>query len=1288
MKSSVFQNKIKNSKILLYVTSILLLVTDVILAVALGIGGELFNSGICVFLTVIFDALLIVAICFSNFRVSYSKKLPIAYIIATLLIDVIIAPILSKSIFTIVAFLLFALFRVAAIIAILFGLLGSVARAKYIKFLTFIFTVAFAGFSVFYVFNVFPNGFYGQGKVGIRNIAYEYNEEEDGYVAKLLNGNRGNTIVIANEFNGKKVVGIDAGIFNSDEVEFVNLECDAGFFIENHTILQNINKKQVITIDYTKIDEARKSIYLNSKGKTTSLAQAYVAFANQITPSGLEKNQVYINFDYSYADLEYAKFETIDTWIGEKGEVFDLVAHAGHLPYVKEYDLENETFLKENYENGGKVINALVYNNQVIIGSEVNESMPNTVISFEHIRKVVVQEDNDSVYNLLTNDVAFSNGGNARYILETDPFNMLGDITQREGFTVSFKYKTTENGQTKTFNELSKILTGDVFIVPEWSLDLPKVSAIEKNQNNFVYGDTLTLSALAQHDAGDKFEYRWVKDGKDSVISYESSYEKNNVKPLTDSGTYKLFVTATPSCTSLTATATVSVDVAVNKKLLNFTWSNTETAVYSGNYQTITASYNENDVINSDTIEGYIDTSIDSKGGFTSTHKDAGTYNYAITLKGDCKDLYTVNANNQFYTWTIKPYEIEVNWDEEEYTYNNEIQMPDIEPIKGIGLEKDTYLSYSVTKYIGDCKSAINHTVKIILDNSIQAGNYKITNYTKDYKINKKVISLTWSSNLFTYNAKSQKPTATANDVCLKDTCLVSVSGEKVAVGNYVAEATLVNTNYTIEDGYTTKEFTIEPKKVTLIWNKNSFVYSSRQQGPTATAVGTCSGDVVGFDYSGYEKDVGMYTAYATIKNLNYEISGSNYYDYSIEQKEVTLRWAKTTTTYSGEEQKPTATVNSVYAGDNCFAIIELDGLGINAGTYNATATLNNSNYKLASTSSSTSFNITKKSLTITANSHAITYGDTPSNAGITYSKDFVNGEDYTVLDGSLNYSYSYSKNDPVGNYTIRISGLEADNYAITYKQGLLTVKEKEISVNIDDKTSIYGANIEQLTSSIVEGALVASDSEPYKLTTVAKSTSNVGNYAIRGTITNANYKVNFIEGTYKITKATLTVQATSKTEVTYGFTGTIPYNFSASTNNGKTATVTGYSSVNSKTNVGEYSYDVNYDTINYNMVKVNVNNFKVVVNPKAVTLSWNPLSSYTLTNYTQLKPLVAGALISDLNLTYTYNAVSGQGGMVENNAPLRNGKYIVIVSLNNANYLLQGSLSTEFTINTPVVTE
>lgn len=134
---------------------------------------------------------------------------------------------------------------------------------------------------------------------------------------------------------------------------------------------------------------------------------------------------------------------------------------------------------------------------------------------------------------------------------------------------------------------------------------------------------------------------------------------------------------------------------------------------------------------------------------------------------------------------------------------------------------------------------------------------------------------------------------------------------------------------------------------------------------------------------------------------------------------------------------------------------------------------------KIAAEGSAT-VTIHKVPLAIKAKDHQITYGDEPSNGGVTYT-GFVNGETESVLQGALSYDYSYHPYDDVGDgYAITPKGLVSGNYAINYEPGKLTVAPRPITVSgIAARTRPYDGTptaVLDFSNAALEGRLDGDD--------------------------------------------------------------------------------------------------------------------------------------------------------------------------------------------------------------------
>ncbi len=126
----------------------------------------------------------------------------------------------------------------------------------------------------------------------------------------------------------------------------------------------------------------------------------------------------------------------------------------------------------------------------------------------------------------------------------------------------------------------------------------------------------------------------------------------------------------------------------------------------------------------------------------------------------------------------------------------------------------------------------------------------------------------------------------------------------------------------------------------------------------------------------------------------------------------------------------------------------------------------------------------------------------------------------------SLSTSATNTRN--AGNYDITGSVLDT-NYNITFEgeKNAYTIGKRAITVTIEGATSVYGAEIAELTSSVTSGNIVNDDTDVYSLTTAATNRSGVGNYNITGSVENANYDIAFVGGkdAYTITAREIIIE-------------------------------------------------------------------------------------------------------------------------------------------------------------------
>ncbi|MCR4874217.1 MAG: hypothetical protein K5923_00570, partial [Clostridia bacterium] len=252
-----------------------------------------------------------------------------------------------------------------------------------------------------------------------------------------------------------------------------------------------------------------------------------------------------------------------------------------------------------------------------------------------------------------------------------------------------------------------------------------------------------------------------------------------------------------------------------------------------------------------------------------------------------------------------------------------------------------------------------------------------------------------------------------------------------------------------------------------------------------------------------------------TAKDKTYDGTDSIEFDYSNLQMTGIIENEDVTVVADG-------TFNDVNAGANKSASVNYYLEGENA-----------SNYTISSGSGELIATINKAPLTITADNKAVTYGDAAPAYSVTIT-GYVNNEDGSVLGGSISYTCTYAQFSSVGDYTITPSGYTAENYAITFTPGTLTVSAKAITISINVKESTYGDA--QVTLTADESEILHGDTGVYTLSCEVAPTTAVGSYNIVGADTSDNYTITFTNGTnaYTVNQAALTITADNKA-VTYG---------------------------------------------------------------------------------------------------------------------------------------------------------
>ena len=366
-----------------------------------------------------------------------------------------------------------------------------------------------------------------------------------------------------------------------------------------------------------------------------------------------------------------------------------------------------------------------------------------------------------------------------------------------------------------------------------------------------------------------------------------------------------------------------SKDLIINRVKVTVQWSNL-TVVYNGEVQWAVAQYKD---INGDMQSLSLDKGAANVGTYTVTLADQPT-NYECTPISN--------------TFKVTPYTVTtIEWiGDTSYTYNGTVQ--------GLTARYQNLTGGYTTAYETDKKNAGTYTAAAVTNDA----NYQFATTaqtTKQFTINPAEIVLSWSNTSFTYDGTEKKPTATiATGVIGGETVTVTVSGGQTNAGTYTATAYITDKNYTLKNP--TQEFTIAKKQVRVSsWSNLSQTYTGSVLKPTAT----CSDASVTLIVDGGQTNVGTYTVTAKLSSTdaaNYELTGEVTSQFKVLVKEIQVTWSGNSFTYDGTEKKPTATYQGVtitvsVAAKSGSALT--GGKAIDEGSYTATATTSNQNYKI-----------------------------------------------------------------------------------------------------------------------------------------------------------------------------------------------------------------------------------------------------------------------------------------------------------------------------------------------------
>lgn len=530
-------------------------------------------------------------------------------------------------------------------------------------------------------------------------------------------------------------------------------------------------------------------------------------------------------------------------------------------------------------------------------------------------------------------------------------------------------------------------------------------------------------------------------DGIEVTFTYATSEDGvyGTAPEYTDAGNYTVYYKAVAANhNEMTGSFTVTISKAV------VDLPEIESKPYNGEIQTATIA--ESTVYSVTKNEGGI-----NAGDYEVTIVLADTANYAWAGSDEDNDgsvTLTFTVTKVANAWTTEPAI-------DGWTYGAAANEPE-----GDALYGDVSFSYQTASGEPLGEKPVNAASYILVATVDGNTNYEGLSMTVEFAVAKAdydMSGVVFENASKVYNGETQSITV---DGVLPDGVTVSYSEGIRNAGSIVITATFTSTdaNYNVPDTMTAT-LTVTAKELTV---ENVTALNRVYDGTTAVEVtgslaGVIGSDDVTLEISGTmaDKNVGENKNVTVAANIsgadsgNYTIADVDDVIVTVTAKEITVVWSNTSLTYNGESQAPTATAETGVAGET--VAIEVKGAAVEPGTYKATATISDTNYKLAN--AAVEFSIVKKEVVaeITAGYGELTVNAEGGNDVVQYK---IGDGEWTALpaDGKISVELAAS-----WTVSLRYEGMQAETTITVYTtaENVVTYLENNLSDSAIENKSV-----------------------------------------------------------------------------------------------------------------------------------------------------------------------------------------------------------------------------------------
>ncbi|WP_190300363.1 MBG domain-containing protein [Rufibacter hautae] len=617
------------------------------------------------------------------------------------------------------------------------------------------------------------------------------------------------------------------------------------------------------------------------------------------------------------------------------------------------------------------------------------------------------------------------------------------------------------------------------------------------------------------------------------------------------------------------------------------------------------------------------------------------TYNPALeVVLGAGNHLLSVTAaatNN--YNTTTKTVSLTVNKAEQVITWSNPANIVYGTALSGTQLNA-TALGGATLTYSPEAGTVLGAGTRTLTVNAAEADNYKASSKSVEIIVEKAIVTPVWTAGTLeqTYDNKVKTVVATTAPAGLTLNYDFGSATPKNA-GSYTVTATVNEANY---KGSVSGTLKIGQAATSTVVTVNDATYNGSSHGGSAKVTGAAELDqAVTVYYEGIAPTVyatsttaptnaGTYKATATYAESADYLGSTDSKNFTISKANAFLSLSNLTHTYDGTVKSATATVSP----EGLSGVI-VSGSGTDAGSYSATASLNNPNYEATDVSgnlsispASSTVNMSDVTVTFDGNAHAATAsaygaGGLNTSANFTYS---YSGVAPTVYPASTNAPTN------AGTYNVIATYTGDANHTGSSKTATVTINKATATLSLDNLTHTYDGTAKLATA-------ISSPANLSGITISNNGKTDAGTYTVIASLNNPNYTAENVTGNLEIAKADQKINWTAPAAITYGTA------LSATQLN---ATVTGLAggsaagaltyapASNTVLNAGTHTLSVTAaETTNYNEATETVS---LTVNKAEQVITWsNPANIVygTALSGTQLNATALGGAI----LTYSPEA-------------------------------------------------